>query len=217
MYDLQSRYYSPEWGRFINADSLGGTLGKLLSHNIFAYCSNNPISKFDPTGYVELIDMGEGGGALCEFDDCINPLDNAVEQAEEFKERTSTYDDDISLKEEMKESKRVQLNQNRIQGEKFENEVLKKLSKTQTNVTKQITVKTISGVKIRLDIIGEDSVTWKIKISEAKSSAKAPFTTNQKLAFPEISKYGATVVGKGKIPFIGGTQITPTEIEIFRP
>ncbi|WP_345788534.1 hypothetical protein [Desulfosporosinus hippei] len=24
MYYLQSRYYSPEWGRFINADALGG-------------------------------------------------------------------------------------------------------------------------------------------------------------------------------------------------
>ncbi|MDV3428896.1 MAG: hypothetical protein LIR50_18045 [Bacillota bacterium] len=33
MYYLQSRYYNPEWGRFINADGLVGSTGELLSHN----------------------------------------------------------------------------------------------------------------------------------------------------------------------------------------
>jgi len=51
LYYLQSRYYSPEWGRFINADNLGGKVGELLSHNVFAYCMNNPVNRSDPSGH----------------------------------------------------------------------------------------------------------------------------------------------------------------------
>ena len=43
LYYLNSRYYNPEWGRFISADDVIGSTGELLSHNIFAYCSNNPV------------------------------------------------------------------------------------------------------------------------------------------------------------------------------
>jgi len=50
LYYLQSRYYNPEWGRFINADGLVGTPGKLISHNMFAYCENNPVNLGDPDG-----------------------------------------------------------------------------------------------------------------------------------------------------------------------
>ncbi len=52
LYYLQSRYYNPEWGRFINADSLGGEIGELLSHNVFAYCFNNSVNMSDPTGQL---------------------------------------------------------------------------------------------------------------------------------------------------------------------
>jgi RHS repeat-associated protein len=50
LYYLQSRYYNPEWGRFINADSLIGEMGESLAHNMFAYTTNNPVNKMDPTG-----------------------------------------------------------------------------------------------------------------------------------------------------------------------
>ena len=50
LYYLQSRYYDPQTGRFINADGVGGKVGELGSHNIFAYCENNPIHRFDPIG-----------------------------------------------------------------------------------------------------------------------------------------------------------------------
>ena len=47
LYYLQSRYYDPEIGRFINADGFVTTdvLG-LLSSNMFVYCENNPISRW---------------------------------------------------------------------------------------------------------------------------------------------------------------------------
>ena len=50
LYYLQSRYYDPETGRFINADGILGANQDVLSYNLFAYCSNNPISRADPTG-----------------------------------------------------------------------------------------------------------------------------------------------------------------------
>lgn len=50
MYYLQSRYYDPEVGRFINADSYASTGQGLLGNNMFAYCSNNPITMADSSG-----------------------------------------------------------------------------------------------------------------------------------------------------------------------
>ena len=49
-YYLQTRYYNPEWGRFLNADGYINANGDILGYNMFAYCSNNPISFNDPTG-----------------------------------------------------------------------------------------------------------------------------------------------------------------------
>ncbi|MGE5661901.1 MAG: RHS repeat-associated core domain-containing protein, partial [Ignavibacteriales bacterium] len=49
-YYLQSRYYNPGLGRFINADTILGTKGELLSHNLFAYCQNNPVIYYDEQG-----------------------------------------------------------------------------------------------------------------------------------------------------------------------
>ena len=51
LYYLQTRYYDPETGRFISADSIDyldpETLGGL---NLYAYCGNNPIMAVDPMG-----------------------------------------------------------------------------------------------------------------------------------------------------------------------
>ena len=50
LYFLQTRYYDPETGRFINADGLVSTGTGVLGHNMFAYCDNNPVMYSDPTG-----------------------------------------------------------------------------------------------------------------------------------------------------------------------
>ena len=50
-YYLQSRYYDPQIGRFINADSvIVGTSGELHGYNVFAYAFNNPIAYVDHNG-----------------------------------------------------------------------------------------------------------------------------------------------------------------------
>ena len=54
LYYLQSRYYDPALGRFINADNVAllGADGTLTGYNLFAYCDNNPASKSDPSGQI---------------------------------------------------------------------------------------------------------------------------------------------------------------------
>ena len=49
-YYLQSRYYDPKIGRFINADSYASTGDGLIGVNMFAYCGNDPINYGDPSG-----------------------------------------------------------------------------------------------------------------------------------------------------------------------
>ena len=51
MYYLQSRYYDPAIGRFINADSMiSSANGSLDGNNLFAYCNNNPTNLTDASG-----------------------------------------------------------------------------------------------------------------------------------------------------------------------
>ena len=51
LYYLQSRYYDPVVGRFLNGDNqLSGIGGLPLGYNIFVYCANNPVCHVDLTG-----------------------------------------------------------------------------------------------------------------------------------------------------------------------
>ena len=52
LYYLQSRYYDPETGRFLNADNVNylGISESILSYNAFVYCENNPMNKNDSLG-----------------------------------------------------------------------------------------------------------------------------------------------------------------------
>ena len=51
-YYLQSRYYDPTVGRFLNADGIVGANGGAQGYNLFAYCNNNPIACVDYSGYL---------------------------------------------------------------------------------------------------------------------------------------------------------------------
>ena len=52
LYYLQSRYYDPKIGRFINADSVDylDASGTVLGCNLFAYCENNSVDMVDENG-----------------------------------------------------------------------------------------------------------------------------------------------------------------------
>ena len=71
LYYLNSRYYNPEWGRFISADGYVSTGEQIVAKNMYAYCLNNPANYADPSGAKPVdIEMAEGLGYildLCEF------------------------------------------------------------------------------------------------------------------------------------------------------
>lgn len=50
MYYLNSRYYNPEWCRFINCDSILIQSKSLLGNNLYSYAYNNPIAMIDSNG-----------------------------------------------------------------------------------------------------------------------------------------------------------------------
>ena len=75
LYYLQSRYYDPEIGRFINADDVGllGANSDFASYNMFAYCGNNPVGRVDVTGELwEIIAAGAVAAIISGISNAVN-------------------------------------------------------------------------------------------------------------------------------------------------
>ena len=77
LYYLQSRYYNPTWGRFINADDTALLLsspGKAhWDKNVFAYCDNNPLNRVDEDGECwDIIIGGIVGGIVSGASSIVN-------------------------------------------------------------------------------------------------------------------------------------------------
>ena len=52
LYFLKSRYYDPEVGRFISPDSVDFIDPySFFGFNLYAYCGNDPVNKYDPSGH----------------------------------------------------------------------------------------------------------------------------------------------------------------------
>ena len=80
LYYLQSRYYNPEWGRFLNADNmavLSASPNHLTDKNLYAYCDNNPIIRKDGDGQFWHIIAGAVVGAA--VSSVVNTISNAIE------------------------------------------------------------------------------------------------------------------------------------------
>ena len=75
-YYLQSRYYDPIVGRFLNADAIIGANGGVIGYNMFAYCNNNPIMYSDPNG--------ECFGFIEEIIECLKKILEKVKNVIEF-------------------------------------------------------------------------------------------------------------------------------------
>jgi len=109
--------------------------------------------------------------------------------------------------------------ENAKQGKQFEGVVTDNLKQTgHKNIAEQVTVKPNGGGKnVRLDNVSTKD--GQIKLTDAKSSATAPHTKNQKTGYPAIEKSGGTVVGnKGAAQgYPAGTKIPPTKVDIVRP
>ena len=58
---LNSRYYDPQTGKFINADTLNNLKGSILLYNLFAYCINSPVIYKDSLGQTPALALAGGG------------------------------------------------------------------------------------------------------------------------------------------------------------
>ena len=73
-YYLQSRYYDPAIGRFLNADSYASTGQGIIGSNMLAYCSNNPVNSCDTTGKLAVASYSIGTAIDFLLDVTINQL-----------------------------------------------------------------------------------------------------------------------------------------------
>jgi RHS repeat-associated protein len=81
LYYLQSRYYNPEMGRFINADAYTSTGQGVLGNNMFAYCENSPIINVDFGGAKPCL---VNRCAKWEGADLLIPIVDLTEKLNEF-------------------------------------------------------------------------------------------------------------------------------------
>ena len=79
-YYLQSRYYDPVVGRFLNSDVAIGANGGIISYNLFAYCNNNPIRYADYTGCSaqEALEWWKNYGWVLPASDSVSPAMDIV-------------------------------------------------------------------------------------------------------------------------------------------
>ena len=111
LYYLQSRYYNPEWGRFISADGYINANGDLIGFNMFAYCGNNPIIYKDKSGEAIVsilfaIGLGVGliaGSILIPNQDELNDLANAHYSRNELNDANTSIDDVLETYEKQSE------------------------------------------------------------------------------------------------------------------
>ncbi|HDR3347020.1 TPA: hypothetical protein QCN45_004869 [Bacillus cereus] len=103
------------------------------------------------------------------------------------------------------------------QGQEFSDESFNLFSQQYENAEREITIVTHEGTKVRVDAIASDEY-GNVIIQEYKSSATAPYTTNQEKGFPELKNSGGKVVGEGKGDFSGGYEVpSGTRPQIVRP
>jgi RHS repeat-associated protein len=107
-----------------------------------------------------------------------------------------------------------QLAENKAAGDSFEAAVGAELRATSEVVAPQITIRTPSGVRTRVDFVTRNGD--QIGCVECKASSTASLTRNQSQAFPEIATEGGVVVGKGKPGVAGGTIIPPQPVVVRR-
>ena len=64
LYYLMTRYYDPEVCRFISADVYMTTGQGVLGGNMWAYCGNNPVVRYEVQGEFWNIIVGAAAGAI---------------------------------------------------------------------------------------------------------------------------------------------------------
>ena len=82
MYYLNSRYYDPATGRFLNADIYVSTGQGLGGYNMYAYCSGNPVihTRGHSKGYNKLWEEFIESGETLSYNDILKKADIFMEK-----------------------------------------------------------------------------------------------------------------------------------------
>ena len=89
LYYLNSRYYNPEWGRFISADIYLDTEQDVNSSNMYAYTGNNPTSRIDVEGEFWFQIAGAAIGGLISL--AANGISNLSQGKDPFEGGLSSF------------------------------------------------------------------------------------------------------------------------------
>jgi hypothetical protein len=144
-----------------------------------------------------------------------HPASDALPQADPT--ASSTTEDGPSRAEQLKAQRVAQLKINNAAGAAYEKTTDASFDRDVQDVASQITVELPSGARTRVDYVSRNRMTGELDCIECKSSPTARMTPKQTRAFPEMEQHEATIVGKGKPGFPGGTKIPPKRVEIRRP
>lgn len=223
---MQARYYDPVAGRFLSVDPAGPEEGDYFNFARYTYGNNNPIRNIDQDGRqitpaVEVVPPGAAAGEAAAAEAATA---EAAAAAHEAGAAGAAGGVGIVWIDPMNPasmgakppSPPSTVQANKAAGDAFESKYASDLKAAGETVSQQITIKTASGVKTRVDIVTRNANGDPV-CTECKASETAPLTKNQKAAFPEIQRSGATVVGQGKPGFPGGTRIPPQTVKIVRP
>ena len=229
-----ARYYASALPMWLSVDPLAN---EYPDTNPYAYCAWNPIKYIDPNGKVldiawdianivldiyslqSNISQGnvadaviDGAGLLLDVAAAALPFVPGGAGTALKAYRTADKVKDAVNAQKVTKSTRVL--ENAKKGADFERKVGEKLGK---NTASQVTIEVKDGTKTRMDFVSiEDG---NIKLTEAKSSATAPLTQNQRTAHPQIEQYGGTIKGNNgnSVGLPNGTDIPPTKVDIVRP
>ena len=118
LYYLNSRYYNPEWGRFINADGIIGVQNTKIGYNLFLYVLNRPILLVDNGGnFWNPIDVGKKiWGGIMKFGAYIGGIITDAKIAgkgfaksfDEYYKKKLDFDDKENLSNQIKHSSQFQ-------------------------------------------------------------------------------------------------------------
>ena len=222
-----ARYYGSKIGRFTTVDPVLDHKDALLNPqkwNRYAYGRNNPLRYLDPDGRDDRGVMERDFsaararlGAPAEWSQ-LTPQQQQVErlfQGWVFEPLVALAAMGLGeIAPGMAPPVRG-VRANNSAGNAWSEAVGADLKATHEVAVPEITVRTQSGARTRLDWVTKDS--GAIGCVECKASATARLTPGQAAAHPEIAQTGATVVGKGKPGIPGGTVIPPTQVQVVRP
>ncbi len=220
-----ARYYDARQGEWISADPILDEMlevGNLespdltpgafrLSGLVYGYVGNSPSNLVDPDGLFGFLSL-VGRSAI------RSPLFSARSY--------SSAPSAITLARQLSRSsdasrRAAQVRANQIAGNEFQQAVTERMKATHDDVVGEVSIRPegMSGTKkVRVDVVGKNKETGQIDLVDAKSSATAPLTANQKEGYPLLEKNGGTVVGKkGGSLYPRGTKIPPTRVKIVKP